>query len=368
MSFESFWPATEERLCNEAESLGDLLAMLQGRVHAGLIGEMEWNQIAQRVRHLPVTVAAFPFGFELPMHEAKPRADFGISGIGGSRAGAYFEQKGRAGDADPVTRGVARLLWESEPEDSPLRRVAGRKMLLEYDIDSTGTGRHPDPGIFLYPAEGVLVGDGSPGRARDARLVLEAIASSTGLGLADAQREHVQRVYMAMRPNTSLRAIGAFPSRNKGFRLAITGCRTAGEVSELLGRAGWPGQLELAASSVYRFERQGVFDYLGVHLDVTADGLAPSLGISFYSREGEWLRDIQPWVPLIDSLREEPIVIDDKLSALAETSCGAETLFGKSAPFALMRGIHHLKIGLSQGRIEHVKAYIFLLMIGAPRG
>ena len=105
-------------------------------------------------------MAAFPFGFELPLHDPRRRADFGVSVVGASRSAAFFEKGGRCEAADPSTARIARLLGETEREESPLRRIAGRKMLLEYDIDSTRHGTCPDPGIFLYPDQQPLAGDG----------------------------------------------------------------------------------------------------------------------------------------------------------------------------------------------------------------
>ena len=46
-----------------------------------------------------------------------------------------------------------------------------------------------------------------------------------------------------------------------------------------------------------------------------------------------------------------------------------EALFGKSGPFLLMRGIHHVKLVLAGGRFEQVKAYVFMLLLGSmPAG
>ena len=363
MSFEEAWGATEECLENEAGSLGELLARLRGRISPILIGDKQWRRMVERARDLPVSLAAFPFGFELPLHEISPGADFGVSIIGGSRSAAHFENTGRSHGADSSSRGIAWLLQQTEPEDSPLRRIAGRKMLLEYDIEPAGPGPHPEPGIFLYPPEGMLAGDRSRDKAKDMAVVLEAVASAAGLNLQAAERQQVERMFMAMKPNTSMRAIGTFPSRKRGIRLAITGFRTAQEVTEFLQRAAWSGQHSTVTSTVSRYEQRGAFGYLGLHLDVSATGLGPVLGISFYSREGEWLQDIRPWAALIDGLGEERLIVAEKLSALANSACGAETLFGKSAPFVLVRGIHHIKLSLSQGSVTRIKAYIFFLMI-----
>ena len=193
MDFEDHWPVTEKALAPEAASLGQVLERLRGRIPPALIGEREWERVLERADPLPPAMAAFPFGFELPLHSSLPTADLGVSVVGGGRTAAFFEEAARSEDADKTAQGVARLLAETKPEDSRLRRVAGRKMLLEYDIDATGQGAHPDPGLFLYPAEGVLLGDRSRDRLGDLQVVVEAIAAATGRDLGDAQARASRR-------------------------------------------------------------------------------------------------------------------------------------------------------------------------------
>ena len=345
MNMENYWIATEERLLPEARYLGELLAQLRGRVSPVLIGDPEWERVVDRARDLPVTMAAFPFGFELPLHEHRPRADFGVSVVGGSRSASFFEEGGRSGDADRSTARIARLLHETAREESPLRRVAGRKMLLEYDIVPAQDGTYPEPGIFLYPEERLLVGDG--GRARDLRVAVDALASVAGWGSDAAERRQAERVYLAMKPETTVRAVGVFPSRARALRLAVTGFRTAREVTAFLERAGWPASHAVVASTLSPLEERGAFAYMGVHFDVQAHGVGPRLGLSLFAREAQWLKDIRHWTALIDAMREQRLAVPEKLSARAGSSSGAESLFGKSGAFLLLRGIHHIKLSFA---------------------
>ena len=368
MNFEDQWAETEQHLAREANSLGDVLERLRTRVSTALIGEPQWQGVLERARPLPATVAAFPFGFELPLHEREPRADFGVSVFGGSRTAAFFEKAGRSDDVNRSAAGIAGLLAASEPDDAPLRRVAGRKMLLEYDIDTTGRSAHPEPGIFLYPADDVLIGDRSPSRLRDLSIVADAIAAATGRELDDAGRRQIEAVYLALEPDMCIRAVGAFPSRGSGLRLAITGFRQAGSFGPFLARTGWSGNVEKVAAIVSRYRERGAFAYLGVHLDVQTDGVGPTLGLSFYAREGEWLKDIRHWTPLIDGICEDGLAVPEKLSALADSWSGSETLFGRAGTCVLVRGIHHIKFTVVGDRIEQVKAYVFLLICSWPPG
>ena len=108
---------------------------------------------------------------------------------------------------------------------------------------------------------------------------------------------------------------------------------------------------------------------MGIHFDVKAHGVGPRLGLSLFAREAEWLKDIRHWTALIDAMREQRLAVPEKLSALAGSSAGAESLFGKSGAFLLLRGIHHIKLSFAEDRVEQTKAYVFLLMMGSgPEG
>ena len=359
---EKLLPA-EESFVHGADSLGQLLERLRSRISPVLIGDPEWERLLECAYHLPAAMAAFPFGFELPLHEPRPRADFGVSLIGGSRSATFFERTGRSEGADPSAARIARLPAETEAEDSPLRRIAGRTMLLEYDIDTTGRGTHPDPGVFLYPPEQALVDDRSQPRPRDLGVLVDAVASAAGRDLGAAQRRTAGEIHLAMGPDSFVQSAGAFPSRGSGLRLAARPFRTTDSLMAFLERAGWPGQHPFVASTVSRYEERGAFSYVGVHLDVQAHGAGPALGLSFYAPGAHWLKDIRYWLPLIDGIGEERLAVPEKLSSLVDSWSGTDTLFDVSGPFVLVQGIHHIKFTVIGDRIEQVKAYVFMLML-----
>ncbi len=366
MSIDKFWAPTEIALRREANSLGELLERLRGRVSSVLIGDRAWGKLIERARELPVTIAAFPFGFEVPLHELRPEADFGVSLVGGSLSAAYFERAGRSEDAKAPPTGIAWLLEETEQGESALRQAVGRKMLLEYDVDPTPQGTSPDPGIFLYPAGDTLVGDRSSQRLRDLGVVADAVVRASCWDSDTSERRQIDQVYLALDPDTRVGSVGAFPSRRRGVRLAMTGFRKARDVMAFLERAGWSGNHSHTRSIISQLEERGSFAHMGVHFDVQATGVGPTLGLSFFAREAEWLKDVRHWIPLIDGLREQRLAVPEKLAALADSSSGAEMLFGKSSPFLLLRGIHHIKLVLKGDCVEQVKAYLFLLMLSPP--
>ena len=358
---DELWAATEECLLDEADSLGDLLVRIRGRIPNALIGTAEFDRLADRARDLPVTMAAFPFGFELPLHKERPEADLGASVVAGSKTAAAFENAGRSASAAATASSIARLLEEARREASPLGRIAGGKMVLEYDIEPMPGAIHPEPGIFLYPDDGVLLGDGQ--RFDDVAVVADAVATATQRSFGEPERRLIRRVYRAMDASTSVRAVGAFPSRDSGIRITVTGFHTTPRVVQFLQHVGWTGNLATVASTLSPLEQAGAFAYLGVHFDVCPDALGPTLGLSFYAGEQQWLHDIRHWTALLDGIAAQGHLVPEKLSALA-VSTGSETLFGRSGRIHLVRGIHHVKLVLTDDRVEQAKAYVFLLMVG----
>lgn len=342
------------------------LQRIRNRIPPQLIGDRAWEITLEHARNLPVTVAALPFGFELPLHDPRAIADFGVSVIGGGQSAAFLEEKGQAEGADAASANVAWLLGETEPEESILRRIVGRKLMLEYDIDTESDASLPAPGIFLYPEKSVLAGGGGDQQLRDLRAVVDAVAHSAGLDLSDEECRQIERVYRAAKPDTWIQAVGGFPERSGGIRLSVMGFRKVDEVVSFLERVGWPGQCPAIAASASPLEERDAFTYMGVHLDMREGGVGETLGLNFYAREGEWLKDVQHWVPLIDGIRDAGLAVPEKLTELMEWASGSEPLSGKSGQFVLMRGIHHVKLTLVRDRVEKVKGYIFLLVFAWP--
>ena len=372
MNFEETLAVTQERLATEAGSLVELLKRLRGHISTALIGDSEWERLLGCARELPATIVAFPFGFELPLHDNRPGADFGVSVVGGTGPASFFKQ--RAGqETAKASSGVAWLLSETDAENSALRQVVGRKMMLEYDVASAPDGSLPDPGIFLRPAERPIVGDGAEGRIRDVGVVLGATVSAAGWASDANEQRQAERVYRAQNADTRIESFGAFPSRERAIRLAVTGFRTSRDVTAFLDRAGWDGSHSAVAAAIAPFEERGCFVELGVHLDVLGDSLGPELGLSFLAKERRasdphyWLDRPDLWTAFIDGLRETGLAVPEKLEALGEWFQKPTTLFGDTGVFVLLRGIHHFKLVLANGQVRQVKGYAFMVLIAAPQ-
>ena len=375
MDITSEWTATEQRLAREADSLAELLDGLRGRISPALIGDREWQRLLARARELPAGIAAYPFGFELPLHERRPGADLGVSVFGGTGPGAFFEQGTGSDGTASYAAGIARLLRATAPEDAPLRRILSRKMMLEYDVDAAPQGVRPNPGIFLRPSGQPIPGGEGRRGIEDIGIVIDALVSSVGWKRDPAEVRQAERLYLAMEKDTKIESFGAFPSRQRSLRIAVTGFRTLSSLVAYLERAGWSGPHALVATTLSRFEERGAFKSLAANFDVVADALGPTLGLSILARDrdpndpGYWVDRPHQWNPLIQSLREEGPAVEEKLASLAGWSQEPATLFGKTGPFLLMQCIHHVKLVLAGDRLTQVKAYLFMLLSGSmPAG
>ena len=370
MNFEEGLAITLDRLGGEANSLGELLQRLRGHVPTVLIGDGEWRQLLELTQPFPATTAAFPLGMELPLHESRPRADLGVSVLGGTEPATFFEDMGRTADSDTTASGIARLLAESEAEDSLLRRIAGRKMMLEYGVDAAPGSSPQAPGIFLRPSERLITGDGQG--LRDIGTVLDALVGAAGWTSNPGERRVAERVCSAQGPDTCIDSVGVYPSRERAIKLTVTGFRASRDVVTFLNRAGWPGPYSTVAAAASRLEANGGFVEMGVHLDIVSGRLAPTLRLNFLAKERRaqdpryWLDRPGLWNVFIDGLRENRVAVPEKLAALANWVTGPTMLFGNSGPFLLLRGIHHFELPLDDAGFRQVKGYAFMVLVGVP--
>ena len=360
---------TQDRLAEEGGSMGDLLANFRRRVSPVLVGDREWERILECAGRFPVTMGALPFGFELPLHERAPQADLGVSLASGTRPAAFFEERARTDPADETARVIVRLFERMDAEDSSLREIVGRKLMLEYDIGSARNGARTRPGMFLRPGERPIVG--ANGQADDVATVVDALLSCVGWEPIDAEREGVERAYLAQPEDTRMDSFGVFPSRARSIRLAVMGFTTQAEACSYLERAGWPGRISTVDSVLSRFRERAHVVRTGLNVDVLPNGLGPTLGLTLivkqrYTKDSRyWLDGLTDWDPFLDALRHEDLVVPEKLAALAGWVSKATPLFAKSGQYVMLRGIHHIKLVVSDDRLRQAKAYVFMVLSAA---
>ena len=360
---------TEDRLADEGGTMGDLLGHFRNRVSPVLVGNSEWERILDCARKLPVTMGALPFGFELPLHEREPKADFGVSLASGTRAAAFFRECTRTDRRDETARAITRLFARMDADDSPLREIVGRKLMLEYDIGSARDRESSFPGMFLRPGERPIFGAG--GQVADVVTVVDALASCVGWEMSGAERENVERAYLAQPEDTRMDSFGVFPSRARSIRLAIMGFKSQPEICSWLQDTGWPGEIAAVESVIVRFRKRVNIVRTGANIDVREDGLGPTLGLTLivkqrYTRDSRyWLDGLTDWSPFLEAMSHEDLVVPEKLAALADWVSKPTILFAKSGRYVLLRGIHHIKLVISGSRVREAKAYVFMVLSGA---
>ncbi len=348
--------------------MGELLGHFRNRISPILIGVPQWEHVLECARKLPITMGALPFGFELPLHARSPQADFGVSLASGTRTAAFFQERARTDKTDETARAIARLFRQMDTENSPLREIVGRKLMLEYDI---GSARDDDsfPGMFLRPGERPIIG--ACGQENDVTRVVEALVSCVGWEMNDTERENLERAYLAQPEDTRMDSFGIFPSRSRTIRLAIMGFKSQQEISGYLENTGWPGQISAVDSVIARFRERVNIVRTGVNIDVQDTGVGPTLGLTLivkqrYTKDSRyWLDGLTDWDPFLDALSHEDLVVPEKLAALADWVSKPTTLFAKSGRYVLLRGIHHIKLVISGNQLRKAKAYVFMVLSGA---
>ena len=369
MNIDEAITLTQNCLAEEGRTMGDLLGHFRDRVSPILIGDPQWEHVLECARELPITMAAFPFGFELPIHAPNPTADFGASLASGTRSAEFFQERALSDGTDEVASVITRLFKQMDVENSPLREIVGRKLMLEFDIGSAKQAGFSLPGMFLRPNERPIIGDQN--QVNDVGTVANALASSLGWEINVPQLDNVKRVYLKQPEDTRLDSFGVFPSRSRAIRLAIMGFKTRQQVCSYLENTGWPGQISAVDSLIARFKERVNIARVGLNVDAREDGLSPTLGLTLivkqrYTKDSRyWLDGLTDWDPFLKALGYEEIVIQEKLAELAHWVTKPTVLYAKSGRFILLRGIHHIKLVIAENELQNVKAYVFMVLSGA---
>ncbi|MCY4326643.1 MAG: hypothetical protein OXC53_03525 [Rhodobacteraceae bacterium] len=370
------WMATETDLLSQAGSLGDLYELIRPQISPTLIDGEGWEKLVDRARELPVTMAAFPFGFEVPLHDSRPIVDFGVSLVSGTRTASMFKQRAESEVSDPALKGLVQLIEEKGRKDSPLHHITGPKLLLEFDIASAVADSRPNPGIFLYPEDLVLSGGNGPGedshkrKLIKLRAVLEALDKAAARKSIRSQHDRVENIFGELPEGTRILAAGAFPSRDSSTRIAIQGFRDTSSIETLVRKCGWQGNLTDAHSFLNRLIESREINRVSLHLDVQDDGVGKKLGFGIFCQPddtmkairggGYWLDRPKYWAATLKGFGELELAQAKKLEALSGWSSGPCLLYGSKNSFLLLRGIHHLKMAVDNGRISQIKAYVFM--------
>ncbi len=365
MNFEKTLLQTQNRLSNEGSNMGNLLEMSKKWTPETLIGEDEWKKILGRARNLPISMGAFPFGFEFPLHSSSPGADFGVSLTGGTPTSNIFCGRAKSG-TDKLAEALAKLFERMDCEDSKLPSIVGQKVMLEFDIGSAKKAIPELPGFFLRPGSIPIIG--GEGQFNDILTVTDALFSSVGWELDLAEKRKLEQIYRSQPNGTRMDSFGIFPSRSRGIRLAVMGINSSSELNSFLRNIDWPGNSSTVQGVVKDLQEHANIVQNGVNLDVQGENLGSVLGLTAmvkkrYTNDPRyWLDDTDLWYPFLDVLSQVDIVIQGKLSALKGWTAKPELFYGKTGRFVVLRGIHHVKMVFSDGVLSKVKAYVFMVL------
>ena len=360
---------TQERLSQEGYSMRDLLEHFRDRISLILIGEQHWKHILKCAEKLPIEMGALPFGFEIPVHDNKPVADFGVSLASGTRTALFYEELAHAENVSETTKAILHLFRLMESENPKLRDIVGRKLMLEFDIDTESGLSSSIPGMFLRPGERPIIG--CAGQVCDVRTVANALQACVGWAPSAAERRNIKLAYLAQPADTRTDSFGIFPARSRSIRLAVMGFKTPISLRKYLEDTSWPGEISAVESIVERFRKRAQIIKTGINIDIQEAGLGPTLGLTLivkqrYTKDSRyWLDGLTEWDPFLRALGHEDIVINKKLEELRTWNSKPTVLFAKSGRFVLLRGIHHIKLVICNNRLQKVKAYLFLVLSGA---
>lgn len=358
---------TQERLAQEGQNLGELLDFFRDRISPTLIDDTQWTRIIKCTEKLPIEMGALPFGFEIPLHDRRPVADLGVSLASGTRTATFYEEL--KDNTDHTASAIVKLFRQMDSENSVLRDIVGRKVMLEYDIGSESNSTSSLPGMFLRPGERPIMGAGQ--QVEDVRTVVDALVSCVSWDSNEIERNNVALAHRAQPLHTRIDSFGIFPSRGRSIRLAVMGFNTQQELCTYLEHTQWPGRIDAVESVVSRFRRRANVVRSGINIDIQDTGLGPELGLTlivkqrFTKDSRYWLDGQTDWEPFLQSLSFEDIVVPEKLKELESWNSKPTVLFAKSGRFVLLSGIHHIKLVVSDNQLEKVKAYLFLVISGA---
>ncbi len=204
--------------------------------------------------------------------------------------------------------------------------------------------------------------------------MVNALVSCLGWEENAATRENIRRIYLAQPDDTRMDSFGVFPSRSRAIRLAIMGFKSGRETCSYLEDTGWPGETSVVDSVIARFRERAKIVRVGVNIDVREEGVGPTLGLTLivkqrYTKDSRyWLDGLTDWDPFLAALSHEDLVVPEKLEALAGWVSKPTPLFAKSGRYVMLRGIHHIKLVMSENRLRKVKAYVFMVLSAPASG
>ena len=359
----------------EGRTMEDLLMHFRSWMSHDLVGISGWRHLCERARRLPITMGSHPFGFEVPLHAREPCANLSVVLASGTRSAIDFVERAQTDGNEKSACALLQLFERIESDDSNLRAIIGRKLMLEYITGPDGHGECSQPRKFLRADQRPIIGVRN--QLNDVDTVANALASLVDWQMNDICAQHLRRVYLALPDGVRMDSFGIVPqpaTRSCVIRVAITGFRLRAEIRGFLDRLDWSGSLSAVNSVFDRFEQRMHIVRVGLNVEVEQSGIGPTLGLMFIGRQKHirdshsWLDGLTDWDPLVDALCAEEIIQQKKLAALTHWTSKPTRLYAKSGSLIALRGIHHVKLVICAGELKQINAYLYLALSALSGG
>ena len=342
-------------------SFGEFLAELRSLFPPALVGRSGWERLLALAHRLPISVTDNRFGFEFALSDPDPAADFCVVPAIGSGLAAFYVRQGELAPSESAEAALGAFLARQESDPQALLADGVGGVILEYDLAGISSDQPASPGIFIVPRD---IEDES-GREKlfgEPERLTTALWSVAGWTPDEAILRQVQRIYRLMPPIAPVSQAGILPGRTQRAIRLIIGARSGEGAVERLERLGWSGSLADVAAvyeSLAELTSQGV----SLSVDVTAQGIAPRLGLEFH-RPAAWHElDHSGWNSLIDGLEERGWCLPEKALGLKAWP-RVEQVFDQAKVYRVRQSINHVKVVLDRGATA-AKAYAGTMAVQA---
>ena len=343
-------------------SFGEFLAELRSLVPSTLVDGSGWQRLLALAHRLPVSVLDNRFGFEFDLADPDPAADFCVVPATGSGLAEFYVRQGELAPPESAEAALGRFLAEQAGDPQALLAEGqGGGVILEYDLVGISSELPASPGIFIVPQDSRDESNTRKLFGRPEALADVLWAVSGREPDADVLREML-RVYRVLPPIGVVTQAGIMPGRDQRAARLIVPTPTDEDLVALLARIQWPGSLADVAGvceSMAGVARPSV----SLSVDVTAEGVAPRIGLEFY-RPVDWHDlDRTGWGRLIDRLEERGWCLPEKARGLKAWPL-VEHLFDQGKVYRVRQSINHVKVVVDRGTAA-AKAYAGTLVMQA---
>jgi hypothetical protein len=248
-------------------------------------------------------------------------------------------------------------VWWNTPRGNALIS----QLWLEFDApeyQSTAGSTAPIPGIFIECSAAERL---HPSAQVRTRAVLDMVPSLRGAAMSAALVRQLDQAVRALPAHADVMYVGHFAGRSSpAIRLSVMRLN-AHEVLPYLERIGWRYDSEAFAAmlSVAMRHKDGPRPLSVLNIDITAEGIAPRLGLEFaLSRPPQW-RGALPDAAFLDDLVTLGAIAPVCRAALAQWPGAARTALSHELwPSIAARCVNHIKLVHVPGTPVSAKAYL----------